>query len=478
LSLTIKITQKKAMKMRFSILFAGLVSLLFLSSTSTWAQDTLRIDLSEFLERGLQASGQVAYEHRSVDLADNRADMARSQRFLPRVELNSQHGVIPGVRQRPGSEPLPEGRLYLDPSLENDWEDWAIFTRAELSAIQPVYSWGAVKSAIGAAEAGARAAEFQFDAVKAEAELQLYELYYSYLLALEVSRIMEEADREIDQVERTLQQMKDDGDPDLKESDVFKFEILKTEFEVQKVEVEQSLEYVKRIWNYALQADESTIYIPEENFLDAVAFELQDYQYYEQLAMQGRPELRGVESGIDAMRKSVDAARAQQYPMVFLGISGSFAHTPNRPRQTNPFIINNTNYASGALGLGIRQNLNFSSMRNSVERAEIEYRRVNDLHKAVTDGIVLDLNERYRDAVVADTRVTQKRQALSTARNWVRNEQLNYDIGFGDIEDLLESVQKELELRIELKQNIFDLNKKVAALYKAGGISIHQLTLN
>jgi outer membrane protein TolC len=127
-----------------------------------------------------------------------------------------------------------------------------------------------------------------------------------------------------------------------------------------------------------------------------VAFELENYEYYEQLAMQGSPELSGVESGIDAMRKSVDAARAQQYPMVFLGISGSFAHTPNRPRQTNPFIINNTNYASGHVGLGIRQNLNFSSMRNTVERAEIEYRRVNDLQKAVTDGIVLDLNERLQ----------------------------------------------------------------------------------
>jgi hypothetical protein len=60
----------------------------------------------------------------------------------------------------------------------------------------------------------------------------------------------------------------------------------------------------------------------------------------------------------------------------------------------------------------------------------------------------------------------------------VRNEQLNYDIGFGDVEDLLDAVQKELELRLEMKQNVFDLNKKIAALHKAGGIPIHQLTLN
>ncbi len=235
---------------------------------------------------------------------------------------------------------------------------------------------------------------------------------------------------------------------------------------------------MKRVWNYALRADPTVTYIPAENFLDPVPFELREFEYYEQTAMQSRSELRGVESGIDALKNSLEATKAQQYPFFFLGITGSYANTPNRPRQTNPFIINNTNYASGGVGFGIRQNLNFSSLRSSVERAEIEYRRVNDLHKAVSDGIILELNERYREAVIADVKVTQTQEALRTARNWVRNEQLNYDIGFGDMEDLLDAVQKELELRLDLKQNIFDLNKKIAALYKAGGLPINQLSLN
>ncbi|TVQ05009.1 MAG: TolC family protein [Balneolaceae bacterium] len=441
------------------------------------AQDTLRVNLSQFIERGLQTSGQVAYEQRAVDLAQNRVNTAQSQRILPRVEFSSQHGVIPGVVSKDPRN-LPPGQFYLDPNLENDWEDWAIFTRAELSAIQPIYSWGAIRSAVDAARSGARAAEFQFDAVKAEAELQLYELYYSYLLALEISRILDEADREINRVERELYRMRDEGDPDIKESDIFKFEIFKSEFQVQKVEVREGMDFVRRIWNYALQASPNQVFIPEENFLDPIAFQLQDFNYYLQMAINARPELRGVESGIDALRSGLDAARAQQYPLFFLGITGSYANTPNRPRQSNPFIINNTNYASGGVGFGIRQNLNFSGIRNTVDRAEIEYRRVNDLHKAVTDGITLEINNKYREAVIAEVKVRQTEEALVTARNWVRNEQLNYDIGFGDVEDLLDSVQKELELRLLLKQNVFNLNKKVAALYKAGGIPIQQLSIN
>ena len=462
---------------RLMHLLPVILSGIFFISFPVMAQDTLTVNLTQFIERGLQASGQVSYESRSVDLAQNRVSMAQAQRILPRIDFSSQHGVIPGVVSTDPRN-LSPSQFYLDPNLENDWEDWAIFTRAELNAIQPIYSWGAIQSAINAARSGARAAEFQFDAVKAEAELQLYELYYSYLLALEISRILDEADREINRVERELYRMREEGDPDLKESDIFKFEIFKSEFQVQRVEVREGMNFVNRIWNYALQAGPNQVFMPYESFLDPIPFQLQEFEYYQHLALNARPELKGVESGIDALRSSLDAVKAQQYPTLFLGITGSYANTPNRPRQSNPFIINNTNYASGGVGFGIRQNLNFSGLRNSVDRAEIEYRRVGDLHKAVTDGITLEINERYREAVIAEVRVRQTEEALVTARNWVRNEQLNYDIGFGDVEDLLDSVQKELELRLQLKQNIFDLNKRVAALYKAGGIPIQQLSLN
>jgi len=441
-----------------------------------FSQDTLSINLQEFIEKGISASGQIAYERGATDLADNRVEMAKSQRILPSINLNSQHGVVPGViSQVPG---LSEGQYYLDPNLENDWEDWAVFTRAELNAVQPIFSWGAINSAVKAAEEGAKAAEFRFDAVTAEAEFQLFELYYSYLLAIEIQRILDDANSQLERVDETLQEMQEEGNPDLEEADIFKLDIFKAEFQTQRVEVQQSLDFVKRMWNYALQTPEDVTYIPEERFLDPLPYKIEDYTFYESNAMQSRSELKGVEAGIKALRNSVEATRAQQYPLLFLGITGSFAHTPNRPRQTNPFIINNSNYASAGVGFGIRQNLNFQSIRNSVEKTEIEYQRVNDLHKAVTDGIVLEVNETYREAVIADTKRKQTDEALKIARNWVRNEQLNYDLGFGDVENLLEAVQKELELRLNLKQNTFDLNKKIAALYKASGVSVSQMTIN
>ncbi len=455
-----------------SILFPILLIIIVPSLT---AQDTLRVSLQEFIERGTERSGQVEYDQGAVELAENRIGQARAARILPDINFNTNHGLIPGVISQ---TELPREHLYLDPNLENDWEEWAIFTRAELNAVQPVFTWGAINKAISAAEYGAQAAMLEFEARQNGIELQLYELYYSYLLAREVGRILDEAESTVQEVESQLETMQEENDPNLREKDIFQFEIYKSEFEIQKTEVRQSMDRIQRIWSYILDDNNQQVYLPEEDFMDPVPFEVEPFDYYREMAMEERPELRGVEAGMEARKYSVESIRAQNLPTVYLGLTASYANTPNRPRQSNPFIINNTNFLTAGFGFGIRQNLNFASNRNRVEREQIEYNRVRDLKDAISDGIILELNEYYMDAVVAETKVKRIEEALVTTRRWVRHEQLNYDYGFGEVEDLVDSIRKELELRVELQQSIFEMNNKVAALYNASGMPISQLSLN
>ena len=305
------------------------------------AQDTVSVNLTEFIQRGLERSGQVAYQSRAVDLAENRSDQVRSQRFLPSFELNTQHGVVPGVTSPMG---LPDGRLYLDPNLENDWENWAVFTRAEMRALQPVYSWGAITKAIQAAEAGAKAAQYEFSAARSEAELQLYDLYYSHILLKEIQVILDDASEQIQRVEEQIEEMRAEGNPDLEESDVFKFEIYRSEFEVRKKEVKESTDRIRRVWDYVLGDSQNEVYTPAKQFLDPVPFEIESYDYYQQMAMNERAELKGVEYGIDALEKTSDAVRSQQYPLLYMGLSGSFANTPNRPDRKST-RLNSSHYS-------------------------------------------------------------------------------------------------------------------------------------
>ncbi|MEX0928322.1 MAG: TolC family protein, partial [Balneolales bacterium] len=164
-----------------------LACLLFVFPALLQAQDTVRVSLQDFINRGIERSWLMDGERQNIELAENTFARARGSRILPEIELTTAHGLVPGVISRvPG---IGEGSLYLDPNLENDWENWGIFTQAELSAIQPIYTWGAINNAINAAQAGATASRHEFDVERSGYELQLVELYYGRVLALEMERL-------------------------------------------------------------------------------------------------------------------------------------------------------------------------------------------------------------------------------------------------------------------------------------------------
>jgi len=439
----------------------------------SFAQDTVRVSLEEFISRGVDNSGEVDAERQKVRLADNRIRQTQTKRYLPEFTLNTQHGIVPGVKS---DTDLPRDELYLDPDLENDFENLAIFTRAEIQAVQPIYTWGGLSNAVKASKAVANAAESRFQITVEETKLRLYNLYQSYLLSLELNRLLDEARKQLDDISGQLQKKKNEEGSDLDESDVFKFEVFQSEFAIRGAEVRENATYVQNVWNYVLQASEGTVYMPEESFLDPVQNSIKALNYYKSRAIGNRPEVKGLESGINAAEFGVKATRAQYLPSLFLGVAGSFADTPNRPRQDNPFIINNSNFSSARLGFGIRQNLDFFSLKYDVNERKIQQQQAEFSKNAAIDGIVLQINEKYKEASLSKIKVEKTDEALVTSKKWVRQEQLDYDFGIGNTKDLIDAIQKELELKVQYKRQIFNFNKDMAELFKASALPVMSLT--
>jgi len=452
------------------------VFFVYLFNTSVFAQDTLSIDFDSFLAKALENSGQIDYQRQDIELAENRVDQAKAQRYLPNASFDSQHGLVPGIKSNDPN--LPEDEYYLDPNLINDWDNWAIFTRLQVTVAQPLFTWGAINKAVEAAKLGAEAAEYELDATQSELELRLFDLYFSYVLALEIERLLEEAQDKVNQIERQLNEMQEEGDSDLDDSEVFKFEIFKSEFEIQKAEVFENMAFVRDTWNYVLRNDKNEIYEPTVQFLDPVAANIESRQFYQNAAFSNRPELKALEIGREATETFMSSLKKQKLPGLYLAGYFNFANTPNRPRQSNPFIRNTTNYLSGGFGFTIRQDLNFFSIKASLERSQIELNKVTYAKDAAQDGILLEVNNNYRTASLANVKVEQTDNALVTSKRWLRQEQLDYDFGMGDAKDLIDAMRKELELKLQLKQYIFEYNSSLAKLNKSAGIPLTTLVTN
>ena len=445
---------------------------LFSLSSGTYAQDTVRVSLQEFIDRGFENAGQLKFERQKVHLAENQVAQVNAKRYLPQFNMSSQHGLVPGVTS---NTDLSENEYYLDPNLENDWENWAVFTRAEVNAIQPLFTWGALRNAVKAAESAAVAAREQFEQQQADLKVRLAELYQSHLLTKEIMRLLDEATGTISDIESQLEERKEEGAENFDESDFFKFQIFKSEFATRATEVQESAAMTRRIWDYVMQAEEGTVYMPETRFLDPVSEALKEISFYRMNAITNRSEVQAIDAGIEAAEYGLEAQKGEALPALILGLQASFAHTPNRARQSNPYIINNSNYLSASFGFVIRQNLDFYNINAKIEQRELQHRQAKYLKEAAVDGIVLEINEIYKNTSLSKAKVENTDEALVTSKKWLRQEQLDYDFGIGDTKDLIDAMQKELQLRVQMKRDIFQLNKNMIQLYRKSGLPITQI---
>ncbi|MCC5926314.1 MAG: TolC family protein [Bacteroidetes bacterium] len=450
-------------------------AILFWLPTDAFSQtDTIRVSVKEFIELAKSRSSLLQVNQQQVNLAQNRYQQARALRILPQIELTTAHGLVPGVRS---SDPdrFSDRMLYLDPNLENDWENWGIFTRAEISAIQPVYTWGAISSAIQAAKQGVYAAQAEFDIKSDNYEIQLYELYYSMLLARELQTLIERANRDLQTAQTELNRMFEEGENDLEEADLFQFRIFTFQFQTQVDEVSENKRFLQSAWNLALANDNSEIiYLPAERFLDPLSFQPESLDAYEVSAIANRPEFIQVQSAQRAAQYGLNVAKSANYPTVIMGFSAAFARTPNRPRQANPFIRNSANFENVVYGIGLRQNLNFNVNRENINRSQLQLRQATYARNAVSDGIRLELRENYRRMMMSFSRMENTREALDVSNEWLRMEQIEYDLGFGEVKNLVDAMRSTLELEVQLRQRIFDFNVNIGKLNKAAGLPIVQ----
>jgi len=131
---------------------------------------------------------------------------------------------------------------------------------------------------------------------------------------------------------------------------------------------------------------------------------------------------------------------------------------------------------SARVGFGFQQNLNFWQVNNRVQRSEIQRRQARDYRDAAEDGILLELSDQYREARITESRKESKSNALRLSNEWLRTEQIDFDLGFGDIQNLVDAVKKKMELELDVTQLTFDLNMKVARLHRAAGLPLYELT--
>ncbi len=448
-----------------------LAALLAVPAGQAQRADTVRLHLEGALREALRLSPEVAAAQSQADFARARLGEARASRFLTDFRAQTAHSAAPGL-DIPEGNTQPNSSLYLNPDVRNDWALSSLrpFNRIEVTLVQPLWTWGELGGSIRAARAGAHVEEAAVENARRTAALRLGESYYGLLLANRLQQLAVETGSVVDRAKVEIQRLLDEGKEGVDYADLYQVQITEQEYLRRVVEVRERQATAQMALRRQLFLPDDAVFAAGDSALVPLPFTRDSLDVYFEQAMQNRPELAQARAGLAARQALVEVARSDYYPKLALGVSATYSYAAGRYRQPNPFISEPFLSRSVQPGLGLRQKLNFGITRARVEQAQAQAATVRYQLEGAQQLVLFEVEEAYRNLRVAEAALQALDNTFKITRQWLLDEQLNFDLDLGDTENLVRAVQAKLTAEASYYEAIQRYNVAVLRLLAATGV--------
>ena len=368
--------------------------------------------------------------------------------------------LAPEVRGSPIYSPDPQ--LPVD----NPWQPVLGFS---IEGVVPLWTFGKLPAARDAARAGIRAAVADRRRVRQQLRYDVRRAYFALQLALDLRQMLDEALPQIRQAAEQLETQLADGDEDVTEMDRFRMETAIAEIEARDADVAR-LEAGARA-ALAVLSDVREFRIPECP-IEAVDVELEERDHYTDRAHHDRPEVRMLEAAVRARQASLDFTEAGFFPDLALAYRFGTTYAPGITDQTNPFVIDQSNYTSISAGLVLRWSLDLWGNAYRVDRQAALLDDTRERSREAHRGIELEVASAYETARAARRQVETWGRGRRAARRWFITASQGRDVGVTETRDLVEAARAYLTARYSHLQAIHDFNGALANLERTSGTRV------
>jgi outer membrane protein TolC len=399
-------------------------------------------------------------------LAESRRTRARRSRWLPELNLTNVWGPIPDARGV-----ITEAGFPVSPDTINALGRLGWFTQTDLELVQPLYTFGRFDRLIAAAQAGVEASEAGVEATSDEVRLQVRKVYWTMVLGQELVRISDEILREIADADVQLEERYEEGS--VSQNDLFEFEIYRFRANKGRREAIDALAMAEAALRAATGIDDGVPIRAATGGLTQLEANLDSLDGYLQMARETRPELAQLRAGVAAQSSLARATRSEFYPQLFLGAAVRWNIAPGRFDPRNPFVYNPTNFFRPGFVVGFNWDVNLFQTRDRVRIAEHEAAKLSAEIEPLTEKVQLDIRKAYMALVRAGADVEDSERALTAADNWFRAEAQTFDLGLGEINDLIDAFQAKIEMEREHLSSVFEFNTSLAELSRAVGRDLY-----
>ncbi len=440
------------------MIIALLVAILIATSSARAQEPVVNYALQQFVEHALEHNANIAAAHWKVGAANAQLRKAQAARFLPRLRLSSESGLVPEAK----------GDIFNPPGDTSGVRPLGPFNRTELEFMQPIYPISRGQALKTAAENGVGVERADLAEEKIATAFEVKKYYYGFLLAQDLLSLVQ---RLTDELKERQDELADAHS--LSISSRYKLEFALVNLAKQEREVSSQLQLARRALAWSAGFPEATPIAIRAQWLAPVQTQVPPLEELLESAAAMRPDWRKLQVGIVAKRALRDAARGAYKPQVFIGGGIRYAIAPGRTDQHNPFVKDEFNVFNGAIFLGVRQSLEFHLIAADVAKAQAEYRELTAMEGGALQGMRLDVRRSYDKYQRLAADLESARESRRLARQWLKEAQEEYEFDPAEIKELITAFESWAQIEQNYYRAIYDFNLSVAELEKKiGGIEL------
>lgn len=445
-----------------------LVTFILFTVPAVYAQDTnqkIVLTLEQCIKKTIEVSPEIAEARYEEDVYKSKKMQADSAVY-PQIELLAI--VSPSPRAK---------KEHIGPIVNTSVGITinGIFGSADVSLIQPIYTFGKISSYKEAASSGIKVAQAGTDKKTSDIILRTKELYYSVLLAKDMRNlVLEIKDELLESIKKAEKQIEIDS-PWADETNLYKLRAFLGEVERHLTETEKGIAIAKDALITSMGLPKNIDFDIADSALmpeDKAPAELEEYI---KKALELRPEFIQLREGLNAKNALILAEKSNYYPQVFAGLKASIAGATNRDKINNPYIYDYFEHTYGAAFIGLKWSIDFGITAGRVKEAQAEYHKLIEKRKFADEAIPFQIRKAYLDLDEAQKNIVELEKAYKNARKWLVTAVLNFDLGVGDAKEIGEAAAIYAQTKANYIRSVFNHRMSFANLSYAAGIDIKEI---
>ena len=421
----------------------------------------IRVSLKEILDRGPHLNDDVKNE--SLNIARFVKDEQRVRaEFKPKIDITLGVGPI--------------NKAYGDAvaSTNSDISEignWRALVVASLKGIYPLYTWGREGDLLRAAKHGQNYASAKLEGTVNSTRLKLKEIYYGVLLT---NNLIEFVSEGINEVELIIEKVKKKK---FKKSDLYRLNIFLNQLKSKQIEIKNkrslALDGLKLYAGY----DKSLNIHPKEEWLEHEKRKIKSLDYYQDLLVENKPELKQLEEGIEAKRLLAIGERKSNYPNLGILFKYEYSYTDARQAQQSVFAYDPYNENSLIVGVGIKWDLNFGISKAKSQKINIESEQLKYKQKYAKHGFAIKVQEKWRIVKEFKIKIKNSKKANRLGKKLLSRTIIGGGIGLIKAKEVVEAYEIRAYTYKDHLENIYNYNLAWAELSLSVGTEVDPILL-